>query len=97
MLHRSIEECENENYFSYFSTKTYDLGTQINQLSEMALLITQNTGDDSFQHQKHMLKLRSKKYFQIYAQKHSLSKPMWYHTVFNLEIKGFPKSTMPLA
>ena len=45
------------------------MGTQINSLTEMALLSTQNTEDDSFQHQKHMLKLRSKKYFQIYTFK----------------------------
>ena len=34
-------ECETENYFSYFSTKTYILGTQKNRLDETDLLSTQ--------------------------------------------------------
>ena len=32
-----------ENYFSYFSTKTYDVGAKKNRLNEMILLSTQNT------------------------------------------------------
>ena len=32
----------NLNYFSYFSTKTYDVGTQKNRLNETVLLSTQN-------------------------------------------------------
>ena len=31
-----------ENYFSYFSTKTYAVGTQKNRLDETVLLSTQN-------------------------------------------------------
>ena len=36
-------ECVPENYFSYFSTKTYVVGTQKNRLDETVLLSTQNT------------------------------------------------------
>ena len=32
----------NRNYFSYFSTKTYVVGTQKNHLNEMVLLSTRN-------------------------------------------------------
>ena len=32
-----------ENYFSYFSTQTYVVGTQKKHLNEMVLLSTQNT------------------------------------------------------
>ena len=32
-----------KNYFSYFSTKTYVVGTQKNRLNETVLLSTQNT------------------------------------------------------
>ena len=32
-----------ENYFLYFSTKTYVVGTQKNRLNERVLLSTQNT------------------------------------------------------
>ena len=35
-------ECVTENYFSYFSTKTYVVDTQKNRLDEMVLLSTQN-------------------------------------------------------
>ena len=53
-MHASAEaprlECVPENYFSYFSTKTYVVGTQKNRLDEtkncpddMVLLSTQNT------------------------------------------------------
>ena len=36
-------ECVTENYFSYFSTKTYVVGTQKNRLHETVLMSTQNT------------------------------------------------------
>ena len=36
------KECATENYFSYFSTKTYVVGTQKNRLDETVLLSTQN-------------------------------------------------------
>ena len=36
-------ECVTENYFSYFSTKTYVVSTQKNRLDETVLLSTQNT------------------------------------------------------
>ena len=44
------QECETENYFSYFSTKTYVVGTQKNHLNE---------------HPKHMFKLMDKKIIAI--------------------------------
>ena len=37
------DECVLENHFSYFSTKTYAMGTQKNHLIEMVLLNTQYT------------------------------------------------------
>ena len=36
------EECVTKNYFSYFSTKTYVVGTQKNRLNETVLLSIQN-------------------------------------------------------
>ena len=36
-------KCEIENQFSYFSAKTYVVGTQKNRLNERILLSTQNT------------------------------------------------------
>ena len=36
-------DCITENYFSYFSTKTYVVGTKKNRLNETVLLSTQNT------------------------------------------------------
>ena len=48
----ATESCQNqghrlewvlENHFSYFSTKTYIVGTQNNRLNEKVLLSTQNT------------------------------------------------------
>ena len=39
----SIKECVLENYFLYFSSKTYVVGTQKNRLNETVLLSTQNT------------------------------------------------------
>ena len=38
-----FQECVTENLFSYFSYKTYVLGTQKNRLNETVLLSTQNT------------------------------------------------------
>ena len=35
--------CVTKNYFSYFSMKTYVVGTQKNRLIETVLLSTQNT------------------------------------------------------
>ena len=40
--HASRLECVPENYFSYFLTKTYVVGTQKNRLNETVLLSTQN-------------------------------------------------------
>ena len=37
------EECAFENYFDYFSNKTYVVGIQKNRLNEMVLLSIQNT------------------------------------------------------
>ena len=39
---RPPDECVTENYFSYFSTKTYVVGTQKNGLNKTVLLSTQN-------------------------------------------------------
>ena len=48
----SREECVWENYFLYFSFKTYGVGTQKNR-------------DGSFEHPKHMFKLMGKKIITI--------------------------------
>ena len=40
---RPPDKSVNEYYFSYFSTKTYVVGTQKNHLAETVLLSTQNT------------------------------------------------------
>ena len=48
-------ECLTENKFSYFSTKTYVVGTQKNRLIETVLLSIQNK----------CLTLRVRKYLQI--------------------------------
>ena len=40
--YKCINESMIEDYFSYFSTKTYAVGTQKNHLSEPVLLSTQN-------------------------------------------------------
>ena len=37
------EGCVTESYFSYFSIKTYVVGTQKNRVTEKVLLSTQNT------------------------------------------------------
>ena len=39
-----VKECISENQFSYFSTKTYVVGTQKNNLNETVLLSIQNLG-----------------------------------------------------
>ena len=36
-----LKECVAKNYFSYFSSKTYVVGTQKNRLNKMVLLSTQ--------------------------------------------------------
>ena len=41
-------ECVTIKMFSYFSTKTYVVGTQKNRLVEMVLLSTQNIGKEIF-------------------------------------------------
>ena len=56
----------NKKYFSYFSTKTYVVGTQKNRLNETVLLSTQNICSNWW----------IRKYLQFYAQKICLSKPM---------------------
>ena len=38
----SDKSCVPENYFSYFSTRTYVVGTQKNHLDETVLLSTRN-------------------------------------------------------
>ena len=40
--YKSRKECVTD-FFFYFSTKTYDAGTQKNRLAETVLLSTQNT------------------------------------------------------
>ena len=60
------EECVTEKLFSYFSTKTYVVGTQKNRLNETVLLSTQNICS----------KLWIKKYLQFYAENFCLSKPV---------------------
>ena len=64
-LHASKQECVKENYFSCFSTKTYDVGTQKNCLNETVLLST---------HKK--FKLMDKKKITILHSKFSLSVSM---------------------
>ena len=49
------------NYFTYFSTKTYVVGTQKNRLNETVLL----NGDGSFEHPKRKFKLMGKKIFTL--------------------------------
>ena len=51
--------------FSYFSTKTYVMGTQKNRLNETVLLSTQNICSSWW----------IRKYLNFYAQKFCLSKP----------------------
>ena len=41
-MQASSKQCKIENYFSYFSTKTYVVGTQKNRLNETVHLNTQN-------------------------------------------------------
>ena len=41
---RHPDKSVTENYFSYFSTKTYAVGTQKKRLDEMVLLSTQTHG-----------------------------------------------------
>ena len=54
-----------EKQFSYFSTKTYVVGTQKNRLNETVLLSTQNI----------CKKLWVRKYLQFYAEYFCISKP----------------------
>ena len=41
-INRPLKKSAYQNYFSYFSTKTYIVGTQKNRLNETVLLRTQN-------------------------------------------------------
>ena len=52
-------ECVTEKYFSYFSSKTYVVGTQKNRLNETGF----------YENPKHMLKLTGKKLFTILRSK----------------------------
>ena len=56
----------NRKAFSYFSTKTYVVGTQKNSLNETA---KNSLLSSSFEHPKHMLKIMGKKYLQFCAKK----------------------------
>ena len=47
-----------ENYFLYFSSKTYVVGTQKNHL---IYRLNETDWDGSFEHQRHMFKLMGKK------------------------------------
>ena len=58
--------CVTEKQLSYFSTKTYVVGTQKNRLNETVLLSTQNIRN----------KLWVIKYLQFYAENVCLSKPV---------------------
>ena len=69
------KECVTEKQFSYFSTKTYVVGTQKNSLNETVFLNTQN-----------MLKIMVKKYLQFYAEKSCLSIPMREHIALMLSL-----------
>ena len=60
------QECVTENYFSYFSTKTYAIVTQKNRLNEAHLLST---------HPKHIFKLVDKKRIAILRSKILLISP----------------------
>ena len=60
------EECIPKNYFSYFSSKTYVVGTQKNRLNETVLLSTQNICSNWW----------IRKYLKFYSQNFCLSKPM---------------------
>ena len=60
-----------QNYFSYFSTKTYVVGTQKNRLDETVLC--------SFEHPKHMFKLMDKKIIAILRLLFLLNWPYVYH------------------
>ena len=55
-----------KNQFSYFSTKTYVVGTQKNRLIETVLLSNQNISSN----------LWVRKYLHFYTQKLCLSKPV---------------------
>ena len=55
-----MSQCVTENYFSYFSYKTYVVGTQKNPLDE-----TRGFLDGSFEHPKNMFKLMDNKIISI--------------------------------
>ena len=62
----SLKSAYRKIIFSYFSTKTYVVGTQKNSLNETVLLSTQNA----------CLNWSGRKYLPFYAQKFFLSKPV---------------------
>ena len=66
--------------FSYFSTKTYVVGTQKNRFNETVLLSTQNI----------FLKLWVRKYLQFYTENVCLFKPMFHTDTFLVVTFPFP-------
>ena len=70
------DKSETEIYFSYFSTKTYVMGTQKNHLNEMALLSTQN-----------MFKLIDREKTTFLLSKFVLNGTYGYITFVNLFVK----------
>ena len=68
-----VKYCITRIWFSYFSIKTYVVGTQKNRLNETILLSTQNK----------CLNWWVRKYLQFYAENFSSSKPVtWIYRVF---------------
>ena len=60
--------CMTENYFSYFSTKTFVVGTQKKRLNETVILSTQNVCYDCL--------VRKKLHFYLFLKKFCLNGPM---------------------
>ena len=69
LLRTLVKSAYQKIIFSYFSTKTYVVGTQKNLLNETVLLSTQNI----------CLNFCVRKYLHFYAEKFCLSKPV--HTL----------------
>ena len=63
-----------KNYFSYFSTKTYVVGTKKNPLKETVLKSTQNILLNKWV-RKYL------QYLQFYAQNFCLSNPMFINLI----------------
>ena len=69
-----VKSVYQKKYFSYFSTKTYVVGTQKNCLNETVLLSTQNI----------FLNWWVRKYLHFYAQKFCLSRlNLWIYLIAN--------------